>query len=99
MFYFLSPDALYASSWRRSPPVHPLRPHYYHHYSSTGISYKIFPILYEDSGDGPVALMDPRDPTKFLNLFIPPRQEVALLMSETTFFLNGRTDGLRRVIC
>jgi hypothetical protein len=99
MFYFLSQDAMWAEGWTRSPPGDRLHPHYYHHYSATGKSYKIFPILYEDSGDGPVALMDPKDPTKYLNLFIPPRIELTLLMPETTFFLNGRTGWLRFVKC
>ncbi len=54
----------------------------------------MFPILYEDSGDGPVALMDPADPTKYLNLFAPPREEVFLLKPRSTFFLDGPHEWL-----
>ncbi len=54
----------------------------------------MFPILYEDSGDGPVALMDPADPTKYLNLFIKPRDEVTLFKPRSTFFLNGPHEWL-----
>ncbi len=76
------------------PPANPWPPHYYYQYLKSGKSFKIFPILYVDSGDGPVAIMDPKDPAKYLNLFVLPRHEVVLLKRVVTYFLNGRNERI-----
>ncbi len=94
-FYFLDPAAAFGHRiWNRVSAAPALPPHYYFVYTKSGKSFKMFPILYGDSGDGPVALMDPVDPTKFLNLFVKPRAEVFLLKPRSSIFLNGPTEWL-----
>jgi hypothetical protein len=96
-FYFLNDAPAYGQhglKWTRVSEAPELPPHYYFVYTKSGKSCKMFPILYRDSGDGPIALMDPKDPTKFLNLFVKPSAEVLLLKPRTSFFLNGPTQWL-----
>jgi hypothetical protein len=96
MFYVLDKAAAFGhKKWNKiaAAPAPPPE-HYYFVYTKSGKSFKMFPILYKDSGDGPVVLMDPVDPTKFLNLFVPPLEEVYLLKPMSSFFLNGPTEWL-----
>ncbi len=50
-------------------------------------------------GDGAFALVDPSDPTRYLNLFLAPKHEVILYKPRSSFFLNGPYEWLVEVEC